>query len=58
LFNARSFRYFEEQGVEVNGAPTGDPGYAAIVPGFDILEQRLSFTLYVALRVRKPVLRK
>jgi predicted SAM-dependent methyltransferase len=54
LFNARSFQYFEEQGVQVNGAPAGDQAYAGIVPGFEILEQRLSFTLYVALRVRKP----
>ncbi|HKQ72070.1 MAG TPA: hypothetical protein VJT73_22150 [Polyangiaceae bacterium] len=53
LFNARSFRYFEEQGVEVNGASPMGQRYAEIVPGFEILEQRLSFTLYVALRVRK-----
>src|SRR4029079_7191486 len=51
LFNARSFKYFEEQGIEVNGASeTGGPqAYAEIIPGFEILEQRLSFTLYVAL---------
>ena len=44
-FNARTFTYFEP----------GDEPYADIVKGFEILEQRVSFSLEVTLRVIKDV---
>src|SRR4029079_9092635 len=54
LFNARTFQYFEKDGVAPNvheGSPTHD--YANIVQGFEILEQRVSTSLDVKLRVIK-----